>query len=102
LDLGLWLDPGELQVEISEVLLALFRKSRLGSRPVEEQVPWALAIHLLQEGIISTGKAAVLAGEPRATFEPTVREMGIPVATYAVEDYRQDSATIERLRQKDP
>lgn len=90
-----------LQVEIPEELLKLFKNSRLGSRPVEEQVRWALSVLLFHEGVISTGKAAALAGAPRATFELTLGEMGIPVVTYTLEDYRQDSETIERLFRKE-
>ncbi len=86
-----------LQVEIPEELLKLFKKSRLGSRPVEEQVRWALAVLLLQEGVISTGRAAALAGEPRASFELLLGEMSVPVVTYTLEDYLKDAETLERL-----
>lgn len=89
-----------VKVEIPEEVAELMKRSKLGDRAPVDQVRIALAIQLLQEGIISVGKAARLAGEPRATFELILGEMGIPVVQYTLEDYRQDSKTIERLRQK--
>ena len=80
--------------------LTLLKRSRLGDRTVPEQVRVALAIHLLQEGVISVGKAASIAGEPRATFELLLAEMGIPAVRYDVEDYQQDREAFERSRQK--
>ena len=87
-------------VDIPEELLALLKRSRLGDRPVPEQIRIALAIHLLQEGVISTGKAASIAGEPRATFEILLAEMGIPALRYEVADYEKDLEALDRARQK--
>lgn len=87
-------------VDIPEELLALLKRSRLGDRPVPEQIRIALAIHLLQEGVISAGKAASIAGEPRATFEALLAEMGIPALRYDVGDYEKDQEAFERARQK--
>lgn len=87
-------------VDIPEELLTLLKRSRLGDRPVPEQVRVALAIHLLQEGVITVGKAASIAGEPRATFELLLAEMGIPALRYDAEDYQQDREAFERARQK--
>ena len=89
-----------VEVDIPEELLTLLKRSRLGDRTVPEQVRVALAIHLLQEGVISVGKAASIAGEPRATFELLLAEMGIPAVRYGVEDYQQDREAFERSRQK--
>ena len=87
-------------VDIPEELLKLLKRSRLGGRPAADQVRVALSIHLFQEGVISVSKAAAIAGEPRATFELFLGEMGIPALRYDLEDYRRDSETLERLRQK--
>lgn len=89
-----------VEVGIPEELLTLLKRSRLGDRPVPDQVRVALAIHLFQEGVISVGKAVAIAGEPRATFELLLGEMGIPPVRYDLEDYRRDSETLERLRRK--
>jgi hypothetical protein len=62
-------------VDIPEEVLTLLRDSRLGDRPIGEQVRVALAIHLFQEGVISGGKAAAIAGESRATFELLLGEV---------------------------
>ena len=91
-----------VEVDIPEELLTLLKRSRLGDRTVPEQVRVALAIHLLQEGVISVGKAASIAGEPRATFELLLAEMGIPSVRYDVEDHQQDREAFERARQKRP
>ena len=85
-------------VEIPQELVTLLKRSRLGDRPVAEQVRAALAIHLFQEGVISVGKAAAMAGEPRATFELLLGEMGIPPVRYGLEDYRRDREAFEHAR----
>jgi len=89
-----------IEVEIPEDLLELLKHSRLGDRSVSQQIRFAMAIHLLQQGIISTGKAASIAGEPRATFELMLGEMGIPAVTYTLEDYRNDREASRKLRSK--
>ena len=88
-----------VEVDVPQELLKLLKRSRLGDRPVPEQVRVALAIHLLQEGVITVGKAASIAGAPRATFELLLAEMGIPALRYDVDDYREDRAAFERARQ---
>ena len=79
-----------INVGIPEELLTLLRRSRLGDRPADEQVRIALAVHLFQEGVISVGKAAAIAGEPRASFELLLPEMGIPTLRYDVADHQRD------------
>jgi len=90
-----------VEVQIPDDTMELLKRSRLGTRPVAEQLRIALAIQLLQEGLISAGKAASLAGEPRASFELLLGEMGIPVVRYALKDYEEDLAAFERAREKD-
>lgn len=87
-------------IDIPEDLLNLLKRSRLGGRDTAEQVRIALAIHLLQEGVITASKAASIAGEPRAAFERLLGEMGIPSLRYDLGDYEQDRAAFERAGQK--
>ena len=87
-------------VEVPEEILALLRQSRLGDRAEADQVRMALAILLFQQGVISVGRAAELAGEPRATFELLLGEIGIPPVRYSLQDYLDDVETIERLRRE--
>ncbi len=89
-----------VKVEIPEELVALLKHSKLGDRPIADQLRFALAVHLLQEGVISTGKAASLAGENRFDFESLLMSMGIPTLRYDLEDLEQDRKTLERLRDK--
>ncbi|MEX2598918.1 MAG: UPF0175 family protein [Dehalococcoidia bacterium] len=85
-----------VKIGIPEEMLALLKRSRLGTRPVIEQIKIALAIHLFQEGIISVGKAASIANEPRAAFELLLAEMGVPALRYDIKDYQQDQESFER------
>jgi predicted HTH domain antitoxin len=87
-----------VQIGIPGELLALLKRSRLAERPVQEQVRIALAIHLFQEGVISVGKAAQIAGEPRTTFELLLAEMGIPAVRYDVDDLLKDRETMRHVR----
>lgn len=89
------------RVAVPEELLALLKESRLGSRSEEDQIKAALAIYLFQEGVISIGKAAELAGEPRASFELALGELGIPAARWDVEDYHREWWAIERARERE-
>lgn len=77
-------------IEVPDDLLTLLQQSRLKERPFSDQVRWALAIQLFQEGVISVGRAAELAGEPRSSFELTLGEMGIPPVRYTLADYEDD------------
>lgn len=87
-------------IDVPEDLLALLKQSRLGARPQADQVKLTLAIHLFQEGLISAGKAAELAGEPRASFELLLREMDIPAVHYDVADYEQDLRGIAAAKRR--
>ncbi len=91
-----------VDVTIPDEWLTLLQRSHLGDRPLAEQIRWALAIHLFQEGIISVGKAAALVGEPRANFELALGEMGVPVRRWDLEDYKRESEVIERVLQNQP
>jgi predicted HTH domain antitoxin len=77
-------------VELPEDILALLSQTRLGDRPQSDQVRIAIAIHLFQEGVISIGKAAELAGQSRIDFERFLAEIGIAPVQYDEEMYAQD------------
>lgn len=87
-----------VEIQVPEELLMLLKRTKLGDRKVDDQVRAALAIHLFQEGLVSVGKAASIAGEPRGTFELLLAEMGIPSLRYDLEDYKQDLESYERVR----
>ena len=89
-----------ITVEIPDEISHLLMRSRLAGRPVADQVRIALAIQLLQEGVISAGRAAEIAGEPRARFELLLGEMGIPPVRYDTEDFRRERQALERARRQ--
>ena len=82
-------------VDVPEELLELLTHSRLAGRPEAERVRVALAAHLFQEGLVSIGRAAELAGEPRMTFELLLSEMGTPVLRYGPSDYDREWDAIQ-------
>jgi predicted HTH domain antitoxin len=88
-------------IEVPDELLDLLKGSRLAGRSEADQVRSALAIHLFQEGIISIGKAAALAGVPRVEFEWLLVEMGIPVVRYDLADYEVDQRGISAAEQRE-
>ncbi len=87
-------------IEISDEIFALLAQSSLAGRPHADQVKAALAIYLFQEHVISIGRAAELAGEPRATFELLLGQMGIPPARFTEADYKHDWLAIKQARDR--
>jgi predicted HTH domain antitoxin len=87
-------------VEVADDILGLLARSKLGSRPPAEQIQMALAIHLFQEGVISVGKAAELAGEPRPSFERLLVELGIPPVQYDEQMYEADLEGLAQARER--
>lgn len=85
-------------VEVPDTIAALLQRSRLAGRARDAQVRVALAIHLFQEGLVSVGKAAELAGEPRADFELLLADLGIPSARYDEADYEHDLAVLAAVQ----
>jgi predicted HTH domain antitoxin len=85
-------------IDVPADLLDVLRDSGLGMRPTAEQVALALAIHLFQTGAVSAGRAAELAGEPRATFELLLGELGIPPVRYDESDYERDWQAIRQAQ----
>jgi predicted HTH domain antitoxin len=90
------------KIDVPEDILALLKQSRLGKRPEPDQEKIALAIYLFQEGVISAGRAAELAGEPRASFELLLGEMGIAPVRYDEADYAREWQAIQQARQQRP
>ena len=86
------------QVEIPEEILLLLEHSSLAGRPHAVQVKTALAIYLFQERLVSIGRAAELADEPRATFELLLGQMGIPPARFTEADWERDWLAIKQAR----
>lgn len=85
-------------IEIPDEILALLEQSPLTGRSHAHQVTIALAVYLFQERLVSIGRAAELAGEPRATFELLLGQMGIPPVRYDESDYEREWRAIERAR----
>ncbi len=79
-----------VSIQVSDDLLALLQRSRLAGRAQDDQVRVALAIHLFQEGLVSVGKAAELAGESRIGFELLLDSLGIPAVRYDEAEYERD------------
>ena len=77
-------------IDVPEEILQLLEHSLLSERPDAERVKAALAIHLFQEGLISVGRAAELAGESRVDFELLLVQMGLATVPYDVSDYEED------------
>jgi len=86
------------QIELSDEIFTLLAQSPLAGRPYAAQVKIALVIYLFQEGIISIGRAAELANEPRAAFELLLGRMGIPPARFTEADYEHDWLAIKQAR----
>jgi predicted HTH domain antitoxin len=60
-----------------------------------------LAIGLFQEGEVSVGKAAEIAGLPYRAFLDALRERGIPAFVYDDEAFEADVAFLQRQRERD-
>jgi len=87
-------------VEIPDDLVAQLQRSRLGERTPTEQVRIMLAMQLAVEGVVSVGRAAELAGEPRITFELRMVDLGLPVVQYDIADYEVDQRSIAKAMQR--
>lgn len=87
-------------IDLPDELVALLGQSRLGGRPEAERVRLALAIHLFREGVASAGRAAELAGEPRAAFELLLGELDVPPVRYDEADYEHEWQAIADARSR--
>ncbi len=88
-------------IAVPDDLLSFFGQSHLARHTREDQVKIALAAHLLQEGVISAGKAATLAGIPRAEFELLLGQMGIPPGRFTESDYARERDAFTDARAND-
>ena len=61
----------------------------------------ALALGLFQEGHVSVGKAAEIAGLSYRAFLDVLKERGIPAYVYDEEAFEQDMAFLRRQRDRD-
>jgi predicted HTH domain antitoxin len=73
---------------------ALFVAVPMDDALLRHGVQVALAIKLFQEGTVSLGKAAKLAGLDRETFIDRLSSLGIPAVDYPAEDLDQELATL--------
>jgi predicted HTH domain antitoxin len=88
-------------VEVPAELLDLLARSRLSTLDRAGQIRTALAIHLFIVGEISLGRAAEFAGEPRAAFVRLLKELGVPIVQYGMEQYEEDLQSIQALERQD-
>lgn len=87
-------------VNLPDELLALLEQSRLPGRTQDDRVRVALAVQLLQEGLISVGKAARLAGESLVSFEALLDDLGIPAVRYDEAMYEQDLTGLDAAKRR--
>lgn len=67
----------------------------------ERKARLLLAVALFQEGEVSVGKAAELAGLGYRAFLDALRERGVPAYVYTEEMLAQDLAFVRRQRERD-
>jgi predicted HTH domain antitoxin len=89
-----------ISVDLPDELLPLLQQSRLPGRTQDDRVRVALAIQLLQEEVISAGKAAQLAGESRVAFEALLDDLEIPAVRYDEAMYEQDLAGLDAAKHR--
>ena len=59
-----------------------------------------LSLKLFEEGEVSLGRAAALAGYSKAAYRKLLGERGVPAFGYTVEEFEDELATLEELRQE--
>lgn len=87
-------------VEVPEEILELLQRSRPGGSSGSDQVRTALAIELFLEGVISIGKAAELASEPRVDFEWQLIQLGFPTVQYGLTDHEHDRHSLAEAERR--
>jgi len=81
-----------------DVVVAMQMIGLHGDR-LEQEMKKATAIDLFRRGLLSTGKAAELAGISLADFMDLLMAHDVPVVEYTIEDYEKDMKALERLEQ---
>lgn len=81
-----------------DVLVAMQMIGLYGDR-LEQEMKRVMAIDLFRRGLLSTGKAAELAGVCLADFMDLLLAHDVPVVEYTIEDYKKDMKAFERLEQ---
>ena len=66
---------------------------------LEQEMKRTTAIDLFRRGLLSTGKAAELAGMCLADFMDLLLAHGVPVVEYTIKDYEKDMEAFEGLKQ---
>jgi len=79
-----------------DVLVAMQMIGLYGDR-LEQEMKRVTAIDLFRRGLLSTGKAAELAGICLADFMDLLLAHDVPVVEYTIEDYEKDMKALERL-----
>jgi predicted HTH domain antitoxin len=79
-----------------DVLVAMQMVGLHGDR-LEQEMKKATAIDLFRRGLLSTGKAAELAGICLADFMDLLLAHDVPVVEYTIEEYEKDMKAFERL-----
>ena len=65
-----------------------------------EEALLLLTIKLFEEGIVSLGYAAKMAGYSRRSFMELLADKGIPVYNYSAEDFERELETVQALSQQ--
>ncbi|MGH2587890.1 MAG: UPF0175 family protein [Dehalococcoidia bacterium] len=86
-----------VKIELPDEVVQLLAATRLGEYPADKQVRIALALYLFERELISFGKAAELADEPRGPFQLLAAELGVPAVRYDLADHEQDVASLKDL-----
>jgi predicted HTH domain antitoxin len=80
----------------SKVVIEIPGEILHSTRMTPEDLKRELAIHLFQQGKLSFGKAREMAGMTVWSFQQLLGSREIPIH-YALEDYKEDLATLKDL-----
>ncbi len=84
----------KIEVELPEEIFLLLRRSK---RDIGEDIRKAIALQLFQEHLISSGKAAELAGMCLSDFMDLTREKRIPWFDYTEEEVEKEIEEARKL-----
>jgi predicted HTH domain antitoxin len=78
---------GTVQIDLGSDLVAVLDEV---GRPAKDSVRGLVVLELYREGLISSGKAAELMGEPRTDFIRRAGDQGIPYFQMSREELRRE------------
>lgn len=78
---------GTVQIDLDSDLVAVLEEV---GRPAKDSVRELIVLELYREGLISSGKAAALMGQPRIEFIRRAGEQGIPYFQMSREELRRE------------